>query len=195
MAKRSERTQQTKEDFQEAFWRLYATTPMEKITVAQVCQTAGYNRATFYLHFNDIYDLLQTIEDALLEGMSACVELCMQRLQGDCSKPALAAALKDVVVYYERNKRYILVLLGPQGDPGFTLRLKDALKPLWRRYIITDTGTHSEQEIDLMLEFVLSGTLFMISRWVQEPGDISQVEMGKLVYDVAIRQTAALAAH
>ena len=58
MAKRSERTQQTKADFQEAFWRLYSTTPMEKITVAQVCQLAGYNRATFYLHFSDIYDFL-----------------------------------------------------------------------------------------------------------------------------------------
>ena len=34
----------------------------------------------------------------------------------------------------------------------------------------------------------------MISRWVQDPGDISQVEMGKLVYDVAIRKVAALAA-
>ena len=86
------------------------------------------------------------------------------------------------------------MLLGPQGDPRFALRLKDAYKPLWRRYIITDTGSHSEQEIDLILEFTLSGTLSMISRWVQDPGDISQVEMGKLVYDVAIRKVAALAA-
>ena len=194
MAKRSERTQQTKADFQEAFWRLSSTTPMEKITVAQVCQLAGYNRATFYLHYQDIYDLLQTIEDGLLEGMTEVVELCMQRLSADHGKPALVAALKELIVYYEKHRRYILVLLGPQGDPRFALRLKDAYKPLWRRYIITDTGSHSEQEIDLILEFTLSGTLSMISRWVQDPGDISQVEMGKLVYDVAIRKVAALAA-
>ena len=34
----------------------------------------------------------------------------------------------------------------------------------------------------------------MIASWIQDPGDISLVEMGKLVYDVAIRQVAALAA-
>ena len=178
MTKHSERTQQTKADFQEAFWRLYSTTPMEKITVAQVCQLAGYNRATFYLHFSDIYDLLQTIEDSLLEGMAAVAEENLKRLGTDNSKPALVSALKNVLVYYEKHKRYILVLLGPQ----------------WRRYIIKDTGSHSEQEIDLMLEFVLSGTLSMIASWIQDPGDISLVEMGKLVYDVAIRQVAALAA-
>ena len=194
MTKHSERTQQTKADFQEAFWRLYSTTPMVKITVAQVCQLAGYNRATFYLHFSDIYDLLQTIEDSLLEGMAAVAEENLKRLGTDNSKPALVSALKNVLVYYEKHKRYILVLLGPQGDPRFTMRLKDAYKPLWRRYIIKDTGSHSEQEIDLMLEFVLSGTLSMIASWIQDPGDISLVEMGKLVYDVAIRQVAALAA-
>lgn len=188
MAKRTERTQQTKEDFEEAFWRLYTTMPLEKITVSRLCELAGYNRATFYLHFSDIYELLGSIEDRLLEGMTSCVEQCMRRLKEDSSKPSLLAALKDVVLYYERNKRYILVLLGPQGDPSFTLRLKDALKPLWRRYVLKEDCTRSEQEIDLALEFVLSGSLFMVSRWLQDPGDISAVEMGKLFYDVAIRE-------
>lgn len=194
MRKRPEKTEQTKAELTEAFWRLYATTPVEKISVSQVCTTAGYNRATFYLHYRDIYDLLESIEARLLEGMTECVEGCMKRLAADSGKLALIAALKDVIVYYERNKRYIVVLLGAQGDPSFTIRLKDALKPLWRRYVITDTGDHSDQELDLMLEYTLSGTLFMVSRWLQEPGDISAVEIGKLVYDTSIRDLGQRAA-
>lgn len=194
MRKRPEKTEQTKAELQEAFWRLYATTPVEKISVSQVCTTAGYNRATFYLHYRDIYDLLESIESRLLEGMTACVELCMKHLAADSSKLALISALKDVIVYYERNKRYIVVLLGAQGDPSFTIRLKDELKPLWRRYVITDTGDHSDQELDLMLEYTLSGTLFMVSRWLQDPGDISAVEIGKLIYDTSIRDLGQRAA-
>lgn len=193
MAKRPQKTEQTKADIREAFWRLYADSPIEKVSVRQVCELAGYNRATFYLYFQDIYDLLESIEAELLAGMTACVESCMQRLEKSNGKLALMAALKEVIVFYERNKRYIVVLLGPQGDPSFTIRLKDALKPLWRRYVITQTGDHTEQELDLMLEYTLSGTLFMVSRWLAEPGDISAVEIGKLVYDTSIRDLSARA--
>ena len=63
MGKRPDKTAQTKADFKEAFWRLYSSRPMEKITVRHVCELAGYNRGTFYLHFRDLYDVLETIED------------------------------------------------------------------------------------------------------------------------------------
>lgn len=195
MKRRPEKTEQTKAELREAFWSLYEQMPIEKVSVRAVCEQAGYNRATFYLHFHDIYDMLELIEAELLSGMTSCVESCMQRLAADGGKLALMAALKDVIVYYERNKRYIVVLLGAQGDPSFTIRLKDALKPLWRRYVITDSGEHTEQELDLMLEYTLSGTLFMVSRWLQDPGDISAVEIGKLVYDTSIRELGARAAH
>ena len=36
---------------------------IEKITVGQVCELAGYNRGTFYLHFQDLYEMLEVIED------------------------------------------------------------------------------------------------------------------------------------
>ena len=37
MRKRPDKTAQTKTDLKEAFWRLYAEKPLEKITVGQVC--------------------------------------------------------------------------------------------------------------------------------------------------------------
>ena len=100
MRKRPERTEQTKADLKEAFWRLYTEMPIEKITVGQVSDLAGYNRGTFYLHYRDLYDLLGSIEGSLLAGMTECVESCMKRLQRDSSKLSCIAACKDVVLYY-----------------------------------------------------------------------------------------------
>ena len=187
MRKRPERTEQTKADLKEAFWQLYAETPIEKITVGQVCERAGYNRGTFYLHFQDLYDMLRDIEDSLLAGMTNCVETCMRRLRQDSSKVSCIAACKDVVLYYERNKPYITVLLGERGDPAFIFRLKGSLKPLWREYVIgPDTG-RTEEEIDLLLEYTLAGTLFMISRWLSDPGSTSARQLAHLVYDFSIK--------
>ena len=61
MRKRPEKTEQTKSDLKEAFWRLYSTQPIEKITVGQVCELAGYNRTTFYAHFQDLHGMLAGI--------------------------------------------------------------------------------------------------------------------------------------
>lgn len=191
MKKQPEKTARTKQEFIQAFWSLYAETPMNKITVAQVCERAGYHRNTFYLHFHDVYELLEDVESALLEDVATCVESCMVRLTKDAGKIARIAALKDVVLFYERNKRFIVVLLGPQGDPSFALRLKEVLKPLWKRYVI-DQGEsqRSEQEINLILEFTLAGSLAMISQWLQEPQGLSAYELGHLVYDTAILNAA-----
>lgn len=187
MRKRPEKTEQTKADIKEAFWRLYATKPIEKITVGEVCELAGYNRGTFYLHFHDIYELLAGIEAELLRGMTACVESCMKRLRRDSSKLSCIAACKDVVLYYERNKSYITVLLGVDGDPSFVYRLKDNLKPLWREYVVGEVSGRSESEIDLLLEYALAGTLFMISRWLAEPGTTSAPQLAHLIYDCSIK--------
>lgn len=197
MRKRPEKTDLTKADLREAFWRLYTHQPIETITIQQICDAAGYNRGTFYLHYHDIYELLESIESEVLTGMTECVERCMKHLARDASKVARVAALADVVKFYERNRSYVLVLLGAQGDPSFLIRLKDNLKPLWREYVIAPAlaedangaaaPTRSEQEIDLILEYTLSGALFMMSRWLQNPGDVSAYQIGHLIYDTAIR--------
>ena len=190
MKKRPEQTQRTKAELQEAFWRLYTQQPMESITVQRICDLAGYTRGTFYLHYRDRYEILEGIEAQLLDDTTDCVEACMRRLAKNSSKLSCVAALADVVSFYERNKSRIVVLLGSKGDPAFVVRLKDRLKPLWRQYVVGEGSELSEQEIDLLLEYTLSGSLFMLSRWLQEPGDVSATQMGHLIYDAAIKDVS-----
>ncbi|ACV21473.1 TetR/AcrR family transcriptional regulator [Slackia heliotrinireducens] len=187
MRKRPDKTAQTKAEFREAFLQLYATTPINKMTVGQVCERAGYNRGTFYLHYQDLYDVLEQIENDLLDGMTACVEACMKRLSQDSSKLSCIAACADVVAYYERNKDSIAILLGENGDPAFVHRLKNNLKPLWRTYVVGESAERSEAELDLALEFALTGTLYMISEWLSDSRGVSAYRLAHLVYDFSIR--------
>ena len=187
MGKRPTQTERTKAELREAFWRLYAKHPIEKITVGEVCEAAGYNRGTFYLHFHDLYEMLRSIEDELLAGMTECVETCMKRLEKDSGKLSCIAACTDVVLFYERNKDCITVLLGEGGDPAFIFRLKENLKPLWRAYVIGGADGRSDGEIDLILEYTLAGTLYMISRWLSNPGSVPAHKLAHLIYDFSIK--------
>ena len=39
---------------------------IKDISVKELCEYANVNRGTFYLHYNDIYDMLDTIENTLI---------------------------------------------------------------------------------------------------------------------------------
>ncbi|MBR2522161.1 MAG: TetR/AcrR family transcriptional regulator [Coriobacteriales bacterium] len=201
MRKRPEKTEQTKEDLRVAFWRLYAErsaeacgkNPIDAITIQQISDLAGYNRATFYLHYHDIYEILEEIEADLLRGMTECVESCMRSLKRDSSKLSCIIELGKVAAFYERRKRYIVVLLGENGDPSFIVRLKGALKPIWREYLVSEGELEGRDagEIELIMEYTLSGTLFMISQWLKDPNGVSAAQMGHLVYDMSIKDFAS----
>ena len=50
MKKQPQVTEQTRANLREAFWNLYAERPIERISVREITDRAGYNRATFYLY-------------------------------------------------------------------------------------------------------------------------------------------------
>lgn len=45
----------TRQNLIDSFWLLYCQKNIEKITVKEICEIAGYNRSTFYVYFNDVY--------------------------------------------------------------------------------------------------------------------------------------------
>ena len=51
------RTERTKRSITNAYLELRKQKPIEKITVKELSEVAFINKATFYTHYSDIYDL------------------------------------------------------------------------------------------------------------------------------------------
>ena len=64
--KQPEVTERTRQRLCRAFWHLYSRQPLEKVTVKQVAELGGYNRATFYLYYGGVRILLGQEEDVLI---------------------------------------------------------------------------------------------------------------------------------
>ena len=56
----------TKGMIQDALLELLQSTPYEKITVTALCKQSEITRATFYLHYNNIDDVLEELLDDAL---------------------------------------------------------------------------------------------------------------------------------
>lgn len=63
------RIRRTKASIVNAFIQLRAKKPLEKITIRELTQLAGINKATFYLHYQDIYDLSHQLETEMIQSI------------------------------------------------------------------------------------------------------------------------------
>ncbi len=63
------RVERTRRHIAEAFLALRAQKPLERMTVKELAARAEINKATFYLHYRDIYDLADRMEAEIVEGV------------------------------------------------------------------------------------------------------------------------------
>lgn len=172
MRKQPQVTEQTRANLRAAFWELYATKPIEKVSVREIADRAGYNRATFYLYYHDVYEVLEEIESELLEGLARLVnDRLMQSERLDFSQH-----MGIILQLAQRYRGYFAVLIGEQGDPSFSRRFKEVVAPLLERFVLPPEGL-TEPERHVLLEFYLSGIVAAVSTWLSEgePMSIDQL--------------------
>lgn len=64
----------TKRAIKNAFIQLRTRKPLEKIRVKELCDMAEVSKATFYLHYQDIYHLSQVLEEELIQSFLKDIE-------------------------------------------------------------------------------------------------------------------------
>nr|WP_122011709.1 TetR/AcrR family transcriptional regulator [Maliibacterium massiliense] len=163
MKKQPEVTEQTKRNLRDAFWRLYTQKPLDRISIKEITDLAGYNRGTFYLYYRDVYDIFEQIEDDLLGQVA-------DLLQSACTEENLFDLSRHMGYIVQMARTYsshVTVLLSDRGDPRFVTRLKELVWPLLRRYVVPSAG-RSDYEMALLAEYYLSGLFSIITKWLAD---------------------------
>ena len=181
MKKQPQVTEQTRANLRQAFWELYAEKPVEKISVREITDRAGYNRATFYLYYHDVYELLEEIEGTVLGNIERLVNECL--LKGD--KLDFSQHMGLILRLAQRSRDYTRVLLGPHGDPSFSRRLKEIISPLVDRFFLP-AAELDEQARRVVREFYLSGILATIRTWTAEENPMPIEQLIQLVVRIVM---------
>ena len=61
------RIQKTRQNIFQAFIELREKYPLEKITVKELTERAQISKQTFYLHYRDMFDLSERIEQSMID--------------------------------------------------------------------------------------------------------------------------------
>lgn len=174
MKKQPDLTAQTRQNLIDAFWVLYCKKGIEKITIKEITDKAGYNRSTFYQYFVDVYDVLDQIEKSLIPTID---ELPPRNMPDQSVKTSFNMFLK----LYEEKEKYYNVLLGDHGDPAFTTKMKNAMKPLIFDAVSNGTSKN-EVELDFIIEFILSAMINIVSYWFQKDKVLPAEDLIAIMY-------------
>jgi len=176
MKKQPELTAKTKQNLTDAFWELYCTKRIDKITVKEITKRAGYNRGTFYEYFVDVYQVLEQIETSLLPKPE-------EFPSPDLTTSPPPELIQDFIKTYEEHSKYYIVLLGDNGDPSFMSKMKNNTKPKLKQMLITK-GAKDDFELDYTLEYLLFSMIGILSYWFKQENKPSKERLINLMYDI-----------
>jgi AcrR family transcriptional regulator len=170
-------TEQTKQNIADAFWKLYTAKKIEKITVREIAEKAGYNRSTFYTYFKDVYDLLDYVEESLLKPfLMKNADLPEREI---LHRPDIGELIDTIVKYYEKYGKYLSVLLSENGDPKFIIKIKQRIIPeIIASLKIKNINVTAKTEY--VLEYNFSALFNIFTYWHKRNKDIPLEDVLKI---------------
>lgn len=165
----------TRQNILEAFWKLYEIGGIGNVSVTKLCKLAGYNRSTFYAYFQDIYEVLDTIESKLITPESFEKDLLLPLMKS----PDEEMLLKELLLFFERHNPYLTVLLGENGDPRFRQKLLQHITPIVMKHI--PHNSYPPEHIKYIIEYQNAAMLSTIAKWYQNKKDIPEQELISLL--------------
>ena len=116
--------QETVRHIRAVFIDLYAKGGINSITVSSLCKECGIAKSTFYLYFEDKYQVLESVENEILEDLRLT---CHDLSDCDMNEVLTGKPLKkayDTIRYIKSNASDFRALLGKYGDPRFSYKWK-----------------------------------------------------------------------
>lgn len=180
--------QRTKKLLKNALSELLLKKTLHEISVRELCEHANLNRGTFYLHYKDIYDLLEQMEDDLLADVSAILSSHeTKELKG---KPF--PLLKDLFLMLEKNEDFCRVLIREMPESRFMDKLQHlARERCFRDWTILFAKKDAEH-LEIYYSYFLSGFIGIIKNWLLQENRLPPEKIAALSEDFILNGMNAL---
>ena len=157
----------TKEKITAALIKLLEKKDLNRITVAQICDSCGIHRSTFYRHYSDVYAVLEEMENNIFEEYKAVLvpfsELRRESLD--------EAKIKRIVMRYLHicyfNRKAILTL-GKLGQySGFYNKCVDLLHDLMIE-MLSDLEWTDKKYLEFSSRYMAANTFYLLFTWLEQ---------------------------
>ena len=181
------RVRKTRAQLRAGLARLMQKKSMKEITVKELVEEVDINRSTFYLHYTDIYQMLESIEQELMDEISETMRTYPPDPMG---KDGSYLFITQIFMILEENRDICCALLGPNGDIAFVNRIEKIIA----KTVLDRLGNifpKNIRDVEYAYTFCLTGCVGMIKSWLNDQHSDSPQHMAELTYQF-IANTAHL---
>jgi AcrR family transcriptional regulator len=178
----------TKRLIRDALTELMEEKGFEGITVRDLTEKADINRGTFYLHYRDKYDLLEQSGAEIINEIKKLTNkinpLDALKFTGQGEPFPFIINLFE---YLHENSSFMKVVLGPNGDASFQVKMKELIKKTFQQTIASKI---KEEDMLVPLEFLISyvssAHLGVIQHWLESGMEKSPREMAMILSRITL---------
>ena len=174
------RIRKTKRQLRQSLTTLMKQKRIQDITVRELAELADINRGTFYLHYRDVFDLLNQIEEELLNEL----ETLLNKYQPGDILPNTAQIFTDVYELVQRNSELVGILIGDSGEWNFISRLNQILREKCLRDWVEHFRTESCETFDKYYVFIISGCTGLVQYWLKNGMKETPQELARLTEQI-----------
>ncbi|MGL4878485.1 TetR/AcrR family transcriptional regulator [Paraclostridium dentum] len=162
----------TRSVIKESLTALMKEKPFDKITIKDITDKANINRATFYLHYMDKYDLLEQSQNDILNEIKEVLADAF-KIFNPQSLPiqdanTIIPFLSCVYECIGKNSDFVKVILSGNGDLNFHLKFKSLIEELIKKISVIKTPDAFCIPLKYLIETATSMHIGIISRWLED---------------------------
>lgn len=179
-SKTDRRVRRTKALLMDALFSLLETKNYKDITVKELCDAADISRGTFYLHYKDIYDMVEQIERDILSQFEELISKHAPASLNANPNPLIY----DIFRFTMDNKAAYNALLGPNGDISFLLKIKNLFRERLIKLYASALPSSDFAQFDYLYHFTASGIIGLLEHWLRSENPESPEKMAALANDI-----------
>lgn len=183
--KMDRRVRKTRMQLRAGLTQLMREKPIKDITVRELAQLVDINRCTFYLHYRDIYDMVEQVEREVFEEFETLVNAYPPSELQRHPLPMLT----DLYQFFLANADLCAPFLGGNGDMAFLNKLiavlRDRLLTHWMQ-----EAKKNPDHLEYYFSFIASGCIGLIREWIvrdmrESPAEMAAMTEQLLLYGMA----------
>lgn len=174
------RVRKTKAQLQHCLAELMKTKRINEITVKELTAMSDLNRGTFYLHYNDVFDLLEQTETELLTEF----EHALSKFDISISQDRPALVLQEVFTLIKENKDMVSVLISDNGDLNFVMALRQIVEKRCLSSMMKQYHVKNSENFNFFFQFLLSGSIGIVQYWIQTNCHETPAELARLTEQI-----------
>lgn len=167
----------TKRKLSKSLISLLTSKSITEIDVSELCEKAGINRTTFYKHYASLYHLL---DELIVQFFKRIETLFLSLSSGENTTSKVAYLLK----YLKQNREFVTIIMNNNSFSSISERLiqLNFICNLINSNIQYRKNAYVSE--DYYVDFIISGWIAAIRRWVNENCDLDVNTLARLLTSI-----------